>query len=362
MKTLLIYLPTYNRLPQLKVCLGRLLEEVRGFENNVVIHVSDNCSTDGTAEYLQSLSHPVLQFSRNQTNIGLPRNILKSHDFASLAEYTWVIGDDDVVLSRAIARLLDAVKSNSDVDLIFLNTVGYDKRRQSELMAQIVANGYRVKPDWGSTKSKVKRDFKATIKEIFDPNIDEVFFGSLMCYAWRSGRVTNRLAADDVSQDFSKPKACYHIVLNYLYSLSPETPALHLHDPFTVGFWHEGVDWGTEGLDLAVTQGLGIVLYEAIRLGYVNREDRTAYFAHYMAIASGAYKRFLESGKFRDRLSNFHCELAEMTLRYGVAPFYPTARPLRSKLADASPRKVYQIVRILFTRMGLARLFVRSAA
>ena len=98
----------------------------------------------------------------------------------------------------------------------------------------------RAEPSWRSTKSNVKRDFKSTVNEIFDPNIDAVFFGSLMCYAWRSGRVSNRISAEELSQDLSKPKACYHVALNYLYCLTPQTPALHLSDPFMVNFWHEG--------------------------------------------------------------------------------------------------------------------------
>ncbi len=347
MKTLLIYLPTYNRLPQLRVCLGRLLEEVRGFEKDVVIHVSDNGSTDGTAEYLQGLSHPALQSSRNPTNIGLPKNILKAHDLAGLAEYTWAIGDDDAVLVGAIGRLLHATRTYPKADLFFLNTASFDKQKQKELWLQIVQNGYDVKPEWGPTKSTVREDFEGMVSDLFDPAIDAVLFGSLMCYAWRSASVSNRLRPDELSSDFSKPKACYHVALNYLYCLTPSTTAVHLHKPFTVNFWHGGSDWGNQGHDLAVTQGLGIILYEAIRLGYVDASDQAAYFKHYMTIASDSYKRLLGGidNEFQTRLREFHPQLAELMLRYGVAALQATPRGLSDKLLDLSLRKLSAFAR-----------------
>ena len=83
MKTLLIYVPTCNRLGKLKECVKRLVCEIRGFESEVVVHISDNCSTDGTYDYLLGLKHTSIFYSRNAENIGLPQNVLKSHDFAT---------------------------------------------------------------------------------------------------------------------------------------------------------------------------------------------------------------------------------------------------------------------------------------
>lgn len=361
MKKLLIYVPTYNRASKLQLCIERLIAEIDGLEDRVIVHVSDNGSTDGTAELLAGVKHPAVQFSRNQENIGLPRNILKCHDLAHLAEFTWAIGDDDVILAGGVRRLLAAFETYPDSDLFFLNTVAYGEEKKADLLPRIIANGYTVNEAWGPTKSSVKQDFQCTFRELFDPRIDAVFLGSLMCYAWRSSRVSNRIPEQELSKDFSQPKACYHVALNYLYCLPPTAKCSHLHAPFTVNFWHEGVDWGNDGLALAVTQGLGIILYEAIRLGHVGEADRHRYFVHYLNIASKAYKRFLEAGTFRDRLANFHGELAEMALRYGLTPLYPTPKKLSSKLADASPRKVLEVLGGLLTRIRPSRFLRRSA-
>ncbi len=80
-----------------------------------------------------------------------------------------------------------------------------------------------------------------------------------------------------------------------------------------------------------------------------------------MMIAAKAYKHFLEVGTFGERVANFHSELAEMALRYGLTPLYPTPNDLASKLADASPRKVYAVLGSLRTRVRSGRLLGRSA-
>lgn len=355
MKTLLIYIPTYNRLAKLTFCIERLIEELEGFEDHVVIYVSDNCSTDGTYEFLQGVDHPSLYYSRNHENIGLAKNVLKSHDLAELAEFTWAIGDDDVILSGGISMLLDAIKLYPAADLLFLNTASFSDNNRPELLPQIISNHYRVKDEWGPTKSSIRSDFQCTFKELFDPRIDAVFLGSLMCYAWRSRLVNNRISSTELGQDFSRPKACYHIALNYLYCLSPDTKCSHLHMCFTANFWHGGTDWGDKGLDLAVTQGLGIVLYEAIRLGYVDEYDQASYFAHYMAMASPFYRRFLESpgDGFQDRLVDFHPQLAEMLLRYGVTALYKP-QDLWFRLSELSPRKAYAILDNVLRRLRTA--------
>ena len=345
MKTLLIYIPTYNRLSKLTFCIERLIEELNGFEDHVIVHVSDNCSTDGTPEFLKGIYHPSLSYSSNHENIGLAKNVLKSHDLAELAEFTWAIGDDDIILSGGIAMLLDAIKLYPKTDLFFLNTACLGWAKKPELLQQIISNNFKVHEEWESGKSTIKKDFNCTFKELFNPKIDAVFLGSLMCYAWRSCLVTNRIPAAELSQDFSKPKACYHVVLNYLYCLFPDTQCTHLHTCFTANFWDGGTDWGDEGCDLAVTQGLGIILYEAIRLGYVDEDNRASYFAHYMTIASPSYKRFLEvpGNGFQDRLVDFHSPLAEMLLRFGVTAFYKPQKNIWFKLLDLSPRKAYLI-------------------
>ena len=66
-----ICIPTYNRLPFLKELLPAILGQVDSGRAEVEVVVSDNASTDDTADYLRSLSNPCLRWWTNETNIGV---------------------------------------------------------------------------------------------------------------------------------------------------------------------------------------------------------------------------------------------------------------------------------------------------
>jgi glycosyltransferase involved in cell wall biosynthesis len=353
MKKLLIYIPTYNRIKNLKFSIKRLLHELAGLEDLITIHISDNCSTDGTYNFLTSLKHPSVKFSRNASNVGPARNLCLAFELSAEAEYTWIIGDDDFVLGGALRQLLGTIRGNQNIDFFFLNTLSYDENNKDEVIKSLEENNSIPKLESGYPRSQIHFDFKCELSDLFNPQVDSVFMGALMCYVWRSELVKNIIADEDLSFDLSKPKSCYPHAFNFLHCLKPTSPSMHISYLATVNFWHGGVDWGNKGYDLAVTQGLGIILYEAIRLGYVNEDNRISYFAHYMAKASPAYKRFLENPNdgFQDQLVDFHPQLAEMLLRYGVTPLYKPHKNIWFRLAELSPRKVYIILGNILRRL-----------
>lgn len=351
MKKLLIYIPTFNRLAKLKLCVARLMAELQGHEAYIAVHISDNCSTDGTAAYLESIDHPCFSHSCNESNIGLPGNVLKVHGLAEIGEFTWVIGDDDLVLCGSIAAILEEIDNHSDVDLFFLNTIVFPERDKDIVLPTLVERDYAFDSSLGGVrKSYIDQSFTTTMKNLIDPKIDEVFMGSLMCYSWRSAKVSNRIHPDELSQDFSKPKACYHVVLNYLYNFSPTTKCRHLHRYFTLGFWHGGDAWESDGITMAVTHGLGIIFYEAARLGYIDEQKQAKYFQHYMNIAENGYRVILQRGSkdFFQHYRHFHPYLAEMCLRYGCKGVFSETEPLHRirKLSTTELIKML-LVRIL---------------
>jgi glycosyltransferase involved in cell wall biosynthesis len=52
--SLTIFIPTFNRLEKLKKCLNCIKNDLFGYEDQVAVVVSNNASTDGTKEYLDS--------------------------------------------------------------------------------------------------------------------------------------------------------------------------------------------------------------------------------------------------------------------------------------------------------------------
>ena len=110
MATLSICIPTYNRLSYLRELLDALLPQIDGVAKGAVeLVVSDNVSTDGTADYLRSIHRDYLRWWTNGTNIGGDRNFLKCIQEAK-GDYVWLVGDDDLVASDAVARVLRCVE------------------------------------------------------------------------------------------------------------------------------------------------------------------------------------------------------------------------------------------------------------
>lgn len=293
MPLLLIYIPTYNRLSKLKLCLDRLFASVAHAGAQIVIHVSDNCSTDGTEEYLRQIQQPNFKYTINEENLGGTRNILFAHTLSSLAEYTMIIGDDDYFMLDALENILAHLQANPDVDVFFLNSVAYNQESQDAVMASLSTSNWTTVPNDGVFKSAITRTYLCEYRDLFSPRVDEVLGGSIMCYAYRS-----RLVHDTMSQQirehapsFGGIYSSYPHVLNSIYSLTPRTKAMHVAHPHTVNFWHNATEWGNQSYDYVVTQGLGFILLELIRLGYVMDKQIHVFLKHYLSISTPAFKR-----------------------------------------------------------------------
>ena len=293
MSQLLIYIPTYNRLSKLKLCLERLFASTAGTGSQIVIYVSDNCSTDGTAAYLQQIQQPNFHYTINEENLGGARNILFVHSLSSLAEYTMILGDDDYFMLDALENILSNLQANPKVDIFFLNSVAYNEESYDSVMASLSTVNWTTVPKDGVLKSRIFSTYTCEYRDLFNPQIDEVFGGSIMCYAFRS-----RLVKDTVSQQilenalsFGSIYSSYPHVLNRIYSLTPQTKAMHVAHPHTINFWHNATEWGNQSYDYVVTQGLGFILLELIRLGYVMDKQIHVFLKHYLSISTPAFKR-----------------------------------------------------------------------
>lgn len=91
-----VCIPTYNRGKFLENLLNSILENFKDLINNIEICVSDNCSDDNTAEICERYGRKIPNFvySRNSSNLGFSKNLIKVTDIAT-AEYVAFIGDDD---------------------------------------------------------------------------------------------------------------------------------------------------------------------------------------------------------------------------------------------------------------------------
>ncbi|MCU0711476.1 MAG: glycosyltransferase [Pirellula sp.] len=123
---LTIGIPTYCRADLLDLCLASVLPQVQELADRVECVVSDNASTDHTAEVLEKYQSQFacLKTFRNDSNIGIIGNITKTASELATGQYVLLIGDDDVLTSGAVSRILYEIQSEAKPDLIALN-VGY---------------------------------------------------------------------------------------------------------------------------------------------------------------------------------------------------------------------------------------------
>lgn len=113
-----ICIPTYNRIERLKLMLEALINDVQKINSSgkrIQVVVSDNCSVDGTYDYLSDMQekHNCLTIGRNVSNIGFARNLFAVSKLAK-SKFLYFIGDDDFLREGALSILLEAslMKSN----------------------------------------------------------------------------------------------------------------------------------------------------------------------------------------------------------------------------------------------------------
>jgi glycosyltransferase involved in cell wall biosynthesis len=114
MSLLTICIPTYKRLPLLKTLLDGLLPQAQAL--GVSVRVNDNCSQDGTAEYLATLSpgYSCLDFGVNAGTVSIDDNMFLSMRPAA-GEYIFPLGDDDFLPDGALATIVSELASRPDI-------------------------------------------------------------------------------------------------------------------------------------------------------------------------------------------------------------------------------------------------------
>jgi len=140
-----ICIPTYNRAPYLASLLARLSAEFTGvFAENIEIVVSDNASTDGTAEVCAVARDEFglpLRYFRQSENIGASMSLNFAISQAH-GRYFLYLADDDILFWPGVVKALRALVQNpaavglyapwSMVDLV-ANTVGSQFYRHPDI-------------------------------------------------------------------------------------------------------------------------------------------------------------------------------------------------------------------------------------
>jgi len=117
-----ICIPTFNRAAYLDINLGFLSRQPE--INKVQIVVSDNCSSDNTAEVVKKYAELNIKYHKQSRNIGMSGNI-DTLPVISDGEYIWFLGDDDIIAPNSIEKVLRVLNDN-DLALCYVNQKVYN--------------------------------------------------------------------------------------------------------------------------------------------------------------------------------------------------------------------------------------------
>jgi glycosyltransferase involved in cell wall biosynthesis len=120
-----ICIPTYNRARLLRQILEALGAQIRAAgAENVVIYISDNGSPDNTrqcVEEFQKQSGVRVVYARNDSNVGISKNLLKVMAMGR-GRFVWTLGDDELVADNAVPNLVKVLRERDPGFVLMFDT------------------------------------------------------------------------------------------------------------------------------------------------------------------------------------------------------------------------------------------------
>ena len=116
-----VLLPTLNRLQYLKYAVETVLRQ--DYDNWELI-ISDNCSEENIAEYVESLHEPRIKYYRTEKFISVTDNWNNALD-KSTGEYILMLGDDDCLLRGYFETVRELLERYELPDFIYTNALQY---------------------------------------------------------------------------------------------------------------------------------------------------------------------------------------------------------------------------------------------
>jgi len=165
-----ICIPTYNRINQLDNCLNSILISKKNVDDfNFEICISDNNSEKNTEEIIQKYNKELkIKFNRNKKNFGFAINAIKTVSMAQ-GEFSWMIGDDDLILPQTLLKLKNLLQNNSDNDYFFINSYHLNSIYLGQFSSPFDTNNLNFENMKKMSPLKISRS--APFWEVIDPKV-----------------------------------------------------------------------------------------------------------------------------------------------------------------------------------------------
>ncbi len=182
-----ICIPTFNRAEQLDNCLNSILISQQKYKlHDFEVCISDNNSKDNTKSIIEKYRTKLnINYSENSENIGFAKNAMKVVDLAK-GKYSWIIGDDDLVLPDTFNILSKILKSNLNIEIFFLNSYYLN----SDIISQSSKPFNTLELQFINLQhlSKVKEDKIVHFWDLIDPNISWEFLIGIFLIVFKTSK------------------------------------------------------------------------------------------------------------------------------------------------------------------------------
>lgn len=181
MYKLSICIPTYNGKEKLSYTLPALLKMTEGYD--VQICISDNCSTDGTGEFVQRLGHEHknIKYHKQVSNLGFAKNyedVLKMGD----GLFCWLMGDDDLPVDFSNFYKNNLCGSMTNDSSIYFVNGNNDNNRFSPVLNQSKIDLNQLISDYGWVATWISRYIIS--RDIAQKNNISSYSGAFPHVAW----------------------------------------------------------------------------------------------------------------------------------------------------------------------------------
>jgi len=177
-----ICIPTFNRADSLTNCLQSIAVAAKTHSGLFEVCVSDNGSSDGTSFVVKNSQSLIqINYHRNDTNLGIPRNFIKVVSLAK-GEFVWLIGDDDLLLPDTFDRLIPLLERKKGIDFFYLNSFHLHK---TFIDSQPHPFDTKNLPSKMEPFSKKTNSGELPFFELIDPKVSFDFLGGMFLSAFR---------------------------------------------------------------------------------------------------------------------------------------------------------------------------------
>ena len=119
-----ICVPTYNAEATIRETLESIIAQSYA---NIIIHISDNASTDDTVKIVELVADSRIIIHRHENNIGAEGNFTQCIQLAS-GKYTAIFHADDIYEPSMVAKQVAFLETNSDVGAVFTKAITIDEQ------------------------------------------------------------------------------------------------------------------------------------------------------------------------------------------------------------------------------------------